>query len=187
MPKNWRAIRLHIKYLDISKVFIPYICSQAVNIQTIDGVWDRHLRYSLSRKTRNNWGAGARINIFRNGKVINKQTIFICCSNYKSELFPLLSTQLLSEAAYNKTVAATDTKMVVLNHHSYLNDMCPVTQERQMCLLLRALGVSKSFDRILRKTVVSHIVITATATFRKISSMKELWIEFGIGNSLTWF
>lgn len=134
MPKNWRAIRLHIKYLDISKVFIPYICSQAVNIQTIDGVWDRHLRYSLSRKTRNNWGAGARINIFRNGKVINKQTIFICCSNYKSELFPLLSTQLLSEAAYNKTVAATDTKMVVLNHDSYLNDMCPVTQERQMCV-----------------------------------------------------
>ena len=59
------------------------------------------------------------------------------------------------------------------------------TGEADVCLLLRALGVSKSFDRILRKTVVSHIVITATATFRNISSMKELWIEFGIGNSLT--
>ena len=59
------------------------------------------------------------------------------------------------------------------------------TGEVDVCLLLRALGVSKSFDRILLKTVVSHIVITATATFRKIPSMKELWIEFGIGNSLT--
>ena len=135
MPKNWRAIRLHIKYLDISKVFIPYICSQAVNTQTIDGVWDRHLQYSLSRKTRNNWGAGVRINIFRNGKIINKQTIFICCSNYKSELLTFLSTQLLSEAAYNKTVAATDTKMVVLNHDSYLNDIA-LSHRRGRCVFV---------------------------------------------------
>ena len=47
-----------------------------------------------------------------------------------------------------------------------------------LCLLLYRLGVSKSFDQIIIKTVDRDIVIFMTAAFRKTSSVKELWIGF---------
>ena len=48
-------------------------------------------------------------------------------------------------------------------------------------MLLHTLDVSKSFDRILIKTVDSDIVIITIAAFRKSPSIKELWIELGRG------
>ena len=78
--------------------------------------------------------------------------------------------------------------MVVSNHDIHLNDICLVnTREADECLLLHKLDVSKSFDRIFIKTVDSDIVIITTAVFRKIPSIKELWIEFSKGNPLSLF
>ena len=51
-------------------------------------------------------------------------------------------------------------------------------------LLLYTLDVSKSFDRVLIKTVDCDVVIIATAGFHKIHSIEELWIEFGKGKSI---
>ena len=51
-------------------------------------------------------------------------------------------------------------------------------------LLLYTLDVSKSFDRVLIKTVDCDVVIIATAVFYKIHSIEELWIEFGKGKSI---
>ena len=53
--------------------------------------------------------------------------------------------------------------------------------------MLHTLEVSKSFDRILIIAVVRNVVIITTAAFRKILCIKELWIEFGIGNPLMLF
>ena len=61
------------------------------------------------------------------------------------------------------------------------------TEGAYECLLLPTLDVSKRFDRIRIKTVDSDIVIITTAAFRKIPSIKELWIEFGKGKPLTFF
>lgn len=121
-------------------------------------------------------------NHFQNERMINNQLIFIYCSNNDCELFPFLSTQLLSGVPTNKIVVATDNEMVVSGHDFYLNDMYIVTQKKQIsvCCYIH-------FDHIHIKTVDSDIVIITTAAFRKISSIRELWIEFGKGNLLTLF
>ena len=64
--------------------------------------------------------------------MINNQSIFIYCSNNDCELFPFLSTQLLSGVPTNKIVVATDNEMVVSSHDFYLNDMYMVTQKKQI-------------------------------------------------------
>ena len=51
-------------------------------------------------------------------------------------------------------------------------------------LLLHTLDVSKSFDRVLIKTVDSDIVIIAIVAFKKISSIKELRFGFGKRKSI---
>ena len=66
--------------------------------------------------------------------------------------------------------------MILVYIHLFCN-----TEEGDKCLLLHALDVSKSFDRILIKTVDSDIVIITIAAFRKSPSIKELWIELGRG------
>ena len=40
------------------KVFISFICSQVVNIQKVNVVWDRHFQDILKSEGRNNGGAG---------------------------------------------------------------------------------------------------------------------------------
>ena len=55
------------------------------------------------------------------------------------------------------------------------------TEEGDKYLLLHTLDISKSFDRILTKTVDSDIVIITIAAFQKSPSIKELWIELGRG------
>lgn len=94
----------------VGKVLIPHINSQAVNIKRIGVVWDRHFQDNLKLETRNNCGAGVRINIFSNGKIINNWTIILCRSNTRVNYFHfyLLSTQLLSGAPNNKIIVPAD-------------------------------------------------------------------------------
>ena len=125
-------------------------------------------------------------NHFQNERMINNQSIFIYCSNNDCELFPFLSTQLLSGVPTNKIVVATNCccfkPWFLFKWHLHGN-----TEETDKCLLLYTLGVPKNFDHIHIKAVDSDIVIIMTAAFRKISSIRELRIEFGKGNMLTLF
>ena len=59
VPKNCKHF---LQYT--SEVFIPYIHSQAVNIQRTDVVWDCHFQDSLKSETRNNQGARVRTKVF---------------------------------------------------------------------------------------------------------------------------
>ena len=168
-----------------SEVFIPFIRSQAVNIQRIDVVWDRYFQDSFKSETRNNQGAGVRTKAFSNKKIPRNWTKFFRCSDNKGELLPFLSIQLISGAPNNKIVVATGNEIVVSNRDIDLNDMMPGNIEgADERLLLQTLHVSKSFDRFPIKTVDSDVVIIATAAFQKIPSIKELWIEISKGKSI---
>ena len=93
-------------------------------------------------------------------------------------MFPFLSTHLISGVPNDKVAVATHNEMVVSKHDIYLNDMVPCKIEKANELLqLHTLGFPKSFGRILMKTVDSVIVIIVIAAFRKILSIKELWIK----------
>ena len=113
VPKNCKHF---LQYT--SEVFIPYIYniySQAVNIQRTDVVWDCHFQDSLKPGTRNNQGARVRTKVF--SSVMGKYQItgqhFSVSVIKKSELFPFLSTQLISGARNDKIVVATVNEMVV--------------------------------------------------------------------------
>ena len=64
--------------------------------------------------------------------------------------------------------------MVVSNHDIYLNDKthCNIEEEDER-LQLNTLDVSKSFDRVLIKTVDSDVII-ATVAFQKNSSISVM-------------
>ena len=105
-----------------SQVFLRYIRSQAVNIQRIDVGWDRYFQDKFKSETSNNRGAGVRIKVFSNAKIPNNWTIFPRCSDNNSELFPFLSTHLISGEPNDKIAVAIDNEMFVSNYDIWLNN-----------------------------------------------------------------
>ena len=73
---------------------MSYIYSQAVNIQKIDGVWDCHFQDSLRSETRNEVQESTQTFSLIEKLLTARQ--YFCCSDNKSKLLRLLSTQLLS-------------------------------------------------------------------------------------------
>ena len=77
--------------------------SQAVNIKMIDVLWDRYFQDSFKAKQETNQGAGVRTKVSSNGKRPNNWTVFLCCNDNKSELFPSVpSTKVISGATHDK-------------------------------------------------------------------------------------
>ena len=107
---------------DASQVFLRYIRSQAVNIQRIDVGWDRYFQDKFKSETSNNRGAGVRIKVFSKAKIPSNWTIFPRCSDNKTELFPFLSTHLISGEPNDKIAVAIDNEMFVSNYDIWLND-----------------------------------------------------------------
>ena len=48
---------------------MPYMHSQAMDIQKIDVVWDCHFQENLKSEKRNFWGVGVWTKVFINGKI----------------------------------------------------------------------------------------------------------------------
>ena len=69
-------------------------------------------------------------------------------------MFPFLTTRLISGTPNDKSVVATDNKMVDLNHDIHLKNMmiCNIEKTDEP-FLLHTLDVSKNFARVLIKTV----------------------------------
>ena len=122
----------------------------------IGEVWDRLFQDSLKSGTRNNWVAGVRTTIFSNGKIINNQSIFLYYSNNESELFPFLSTQLLSGVPTNKIAVATNNGMVVSSHDIFLNGMYIVAQKKQMSICW---NMHLMFPKILTKFLSKLLIV----------------------------
>ena len=91
-----------------SEVFKLFIRSQAVNIQRINAVWNRYFQDRSKSETRNNQGAGVGTRIFS-----NNWATFLHRRDNKSELFPFLSTQLISGAPNETIVVTTGNEVVV--------------------------------------------------------------------------
>ena len=138
----------------------------------------------MKNSTRDKRGVGIRRKVTSKGLLPSNWKTFLRCNENKAELFPFLSNILVSEIS-NKFIVATCNENVLSNEEINYSELMPSNiEEADERMFVHVMQAANDNPRILIKTVDSDVVIIVIATYHKINSLRELWIEFRAGKYL---
>ena len=164
------------------KVVMTYIKNQLHPAKRVDIIWDQYFTDSLTEKTRNDRGTGARRKVKPNGCLPNDWPTFLRCSENKTELFEFLSKKLIKNIDMEKCLVVTFNDAILTNQPT---DLVPYTiEEAEERIFFHAKSVAQSNSKILVKTVDSDVVVIAISVYCRIPSLHELWVQLGKGKDL---
>ena len=156
----------------------------AKETKRVDLVFDVYRHDSLKSETRQTRGEGVRISVRKNTPVYKDFQRFMRNDTNKTELFNMISNEVVCIPTQESTIVATVSDRVVSNIAIDTTNLGECNhEEADTRLLLHAYDAFlNGFKKILIITVDTDVVVIALHHFTKLN-VEELWIEFGAGKS----
>ena len=174
-------------YFDM--VFKLYVLSQLETVNRVDVVWDVYIPESLKSTTRNKQGKGVRRRVLHTTFILSNWKDFLRVDGNKTELFKLLSEQLMNvPIAEGKAIYTTYGNNVLCSlAGADMRNLVPCShEEADTCLLLHvADAVRKGCRKVCIHTVDTNVVVLAIAMLNRIKP-DELWVALGTGSNF-WY
>ncbi|KAG1662942.1 Pinin [Nymphon striatum] len=165
-------------------VFVPYIAKLLAQVSRVDVIWDVYQQCSLKSSTRERRGTGSRRKVLPFVALPRHWQEFPRVAENKTELFHLLSQNVILIANNGKEVFATDGPDVLCAPDCEdLSSVSPCShEEADTRIFVHCMDAGlKGHKSIMIRTVDTDVVVLAVATFH-ILPVDELWIAFGTGN-----
>ena len=158
------------------------ILARFANVDRIDLVFDQYRVDSIKNATRDGRGSGKRRKIDKNVKVPGNWRDFLSVSENKTELFSLISEQLLEtiELCDGKQLFATVKERCKTNQEFDLDALSPCThEEADTRMFVHAFGAALfGHKKILIVANDSDIIVLGVRAFVLSSAIEELWITY---------
>ena len=167
------------------KIFTSYVKTEFVQACRIDVVWDRYEENSLKSQTRETrcTGATLRRKVEKCTPITSKWNEFLRVSENKTELFSLLSQEILNVVIAGKELVTTVGTGVCANFSRDTSGLAPCNHEEADTRIMVHLvdAVHRGYSKVKIRTVDTDVVVLAISTCSKLPDGTELWIAFGTG------
>jgi hypothetical protein len=167
-------------------VFNPHIERQLREVLRLDLVWDRYFDDSLKSATRSKRGKGIRRHVVPKGKVPSQWKDFLWINSNKTELFELLSQQVVTITS-PKVVIATLGSAAISNRGEEVTALSNCThEEADSRIFVHAMhATSQGYHKIMVRTVDTDVLVIAVGCWSTLKEhgLQELWMDFGSGTN----